>query len=495
MSYTISTYTSIEEDGDSVGGGTITSPVVLTITPNPGYVVSASDFIASYGSNPNVDNVVFSNTTSPGVLGNTVQASVTLNNSVAISSADVIISVDINGSAVLWQDGFDDGSTDDVDGANSATIDVVVDLDAVNTNTTVSITSLNGSSVSGNGVVTKTGIVSGTSIAIARIVVSANSSHKITEAAYLDFDTCPTHLNADLLFELNPITSTIDSQGNLTSQTFDLVFTGNRTYTAGDAMIINVEAKAEAIQVLPNTIVRVDFGSDVITGKGEIRTITVYGRSDATFDLDIKNVASNTTIPDFAPLSSKTIDAEKGLPYRFSKHSFDVKFPAGSGETYDLTISGSGSTTLGSNVNSSNLIEQYGDIGISFTHTSSNSLTIDSLTPSYHANAADYTATALAYFENITPTYFGRKVPVEVTFSKPSGTFTKIKDPVFANDWSPVVGTQGAGGNVIDIEDATTTINSPANTFTVKYTVVFYQWGTSDVTFDLDLDNLVTYTA
>jgi len=116
LNYTISTVSTTESPGDSVNAGTLPSSASLIITPNSGYVVSASNFsisggtagsgmIFSHGDTnvvlpPEVANVTFSNTGSAGSIGNTVKAEVNFNHFL-MPSADVTLSVDINGSAQL----------------------------------------------------------------------------------------------------------------------------------------------------------------------------------------------------------------------------------------------------------------------------------------------------------------------------------------------------------------------------------------------------------
>ena len=113
LNYTISTVTTTESPGDSVNAGTLPSSATLIITPNSGFVASASDFNISGGTAgsgttfshgdtnvvlpPEVASVTFSNTGTAGQVGNTVQALVTFNHFI-MPSADVELSIDINGS-------------------------------------------------------------------------------------------------------------------------------------------------------------------------------------------------------------------------------------------------------------------------------------------------------------------------------------------------------------------------------------------------------------
>ena len=69
--YTISKFKAVETIGDSIMFNNMITHGTLLITPNPNYVVTASDF--SIGSLPSdIKSVVFADTTTAGQLGNTV---------------------------------------------------------------------------------------------------------------------------------------------------------------------------------------------------------------------------------------------------------------------------------------------------------------------------------------------------------------------------------------------------------------------------------------
>ena len=93
--YTVSTSTSTESSGDSVNAGTIASSVVLIISPDVGYTVSASDFFIGDPLPVEVGNVVFTNTTTAGQYGNLVHATVVFNQfTMPSSNKDVIVDID-----------------------------------------------------------------------------------------------------------------------------------------------------------------------------------------------------------------------------------------------------------------------------------------------------------------------------------------------------------------------------------------------------------------
>ena len=493
MSYTISKRITQEAVGDSVGAGTIASPAVLTITPEAGFVISASDFTANVGSNSNVDSVSFTDTGTAGTLGNTIEATVTLNSGFTMVQFDTTIYVSITGKAVPWQNDFNEGSEDDVAGGESADIGVTVDINESLDLVSVAVTSQNGSTVGAGNVITLQGIQSGSSVSIARIVVTATGGNKITEAAFLDFSRCPESVKADELFELKPITVGVDGDNNITSQTFDLVFTGNRTYTAGDALVLNVVASAEAIETLATELTKVEYGSDVLTEKGETRKITVFGTAGAQFDFDIQDSSNNNTIAGFTPLSNIVLPQKGRFEGGPSDHTFEVTFPAASEKTYNLLLNADSGTSLGANVPTGTptyTINQYGLVGIDFRWESASHSTLSS------AGSKPYPARALSYFEELPPTTdYQRRIYYEVVLSLTGGTsgFTKLDDPVIGN-WSASDGTTpGTYLSEIGIENAVTTIDN-ADQCTLTFTTVFYRWGNRTVYYTLDLDSIISYS-
>ena len=70
--YSVSTYTSQEGGSDSVLGGTLPAFVILTITPDVNYVVSASDFQIGDALPSEVASVTFADTTEAGTPDNEV---------------------------------------------------------------------------------------------------------------------------------------------------------------------------------------------------------------------------------------------------------------------------------------------------------------------------------------------------------------------------------------------------------------------------------------
>jgi hypothetical protein len=95
--YTVTTHTSIEAANDSVSSGSIVNSVTLVITPNTGFVATASNFSIGDPLPPEIASVTFSDSGTAGQPGNTVNVLVTLNGAFTMPASDVILLIDIDG--------------------------------------------------------------------------------------------------------------------------------------------------------------------------------------------------------------------------------------------------------------------------------------------------------------------------------------------------------------------------------------------------------------
>ena len=95
--YSVSSFTTLENTGDNVGNGTILSPVYLYITPDPGFVIQASDFSIGTALPPEAISVVFTDTTTALATTNLVKATVELASWYIHGSTAFNIDIDIDG--------------------------------------------------------------------------------------------------------------------------------------------------------------------------------------------------------------------------------------------------------------------------------------------------------------------------------------------------------------------------------------------------------------
>jgi hypothetical protein len=101
--YTITDLKLIGTVGSQVGSSVpLEEDRTLFITPNPGYVVSSSDFTAPEVKPDAIASIILGDTLTPGELGNEVFVKLSFNNNVNIESATSIQNLGIKGDAVLY---------------------------------------------------------------------------------------------------------------------------------------------------------------------------------------------------------------------------------------------------------------------------------------------------------------------------------------------------------------------------------------------------------
>lgn len=125
------------------GGAAIGSQnAQLIITPNEGYVVSASNFTNNTGSITGVSSITLSDSTSAGAVGNTVLVSVDLDDSYVMPSANTTLTIDIDGAADLIQYTVAGTFTSTVSNASPSSQSNVAYSATGNTNSTATISQL-----------------------------------------------------------------------------------------------------------------------------------------------------------------------------------------------------------------------------------------------------------------------------------------------------------------------------------------------------------------
>ena len=98
--YTTTTFTDTETIGDSIFNNNMITSVSITIVPNQGYVVTASDF--SISTLPSeISAVTFTDTKTAGQPGNQITVTATFADSFVVAKRNKI-TLDFSGDAVTW---------------------------------------------------------------------------------------------------------------------------------------------------------------------------------------------------------------------------------------------------------------------------------------------------------------------------------------------------------------------------------------------------------
>ena len=323
----------------------------MYITPNEGYVVSASDF--TVGDDEPTLTTSLADTATAGTIGNKVKITVTLTNYAA--TADEVINLTISDSAVLYVE----------------TVDVPVSLtipSELDSNTDgVSVDIVSGTLAS--GLTETSGVISGSIntntdnlndlIYIADIETTVNAEN----SSGTDIDTYITEIgtlapeDSPYKFDLTGTTTesdiTKEGYGNVVSYTesvyLDIRQNQQEYLTPGGSGEYTISTNAkfeESVSVTTKYVDSVEVGSTLINNQGETKTIKVYGDTGAAFTInwDPDSDGTSTEYSGSIP-SSEKFNTGKGL------YVLNIDVPSAStNKSYDLWLVAGTSTSLKSNI-------------------------------------------------------------------------------------------------------------------------------------------------
>ena len=320
----------------------------IIITPEGGYVVSASDF-SLYSVPSTLDSVVFTDVTTAGAIGNTVKLTVTLA-STFVANKNTKISLRIKGDAKKWKPEISSisiGTTiiDDrnknsngtaiITAADNYTIETTSD---VGTNGRYDIITNKITGDSTKNKLTKVG----------EIVVSANTDYKFLSEPYLK------HGGIDANVKLKKTKTTKDSNKNIISYTFDVMYKDSLNVSSNNIVYIIYNAKV--IPTINKEITSVTFGSNEVSDLGETREIVVNGIGGAEFSLTVTKDSDGTSIVSDEVSNFETLTPSgtlKSVAYTFNGNrsgiqstSFLQKFPAPTVLSTNLNGARSDTTTM-----------------------------------------------------------------------------------------------------------------------------------------------------
>ena len=278
------------------GGSAIGSEnAQLVITPDTGYVVSASNFTNNTGSLSGISSITLSDSGTAGTVGNTVLVAIDLDNTYVMPSADTTLTIDIDGAADLIE------------------YSVAGSYSTIVTNATpVSETDTSYSGTGNYGVQTTL------------------FTKTFTASSGYYFKNTPIHeLTADSPSRYEITTSkTLDASDRLTAITFTVKYTFSNDSDSGDFIKFTAEAEqifTPTVEIIAYSIIQSGIGID-----GETRTMDVYGYPGAEFSLTVNNEDST---------SIKTITNQE-IPSG-GVYSFDITFPAVTDDDqYDFVLTG-----------------------------------------------------------------------------------------------------------------------------------------------------------
>ena len=240
--YTITKFKVTENIGDSIFRGNMVNSGTMTITPNTGYVVIASDFSVSTVPNQ-LSSVVFTDTGTAGQPGNTVTVTSTFEDTFVVTKS-IVIKLDIIGDAKPWQEQEQQISAnvrliDDKNENSFGSVSITSFEDA--TVTTTKQVGINGNLDVFTTIISNN-ITKNVTTKLASIIVTADTGYYFVNKPYLK------RLGTDNVF-LKQTSVTRDANRKATSYNFDIMFiSGFNTYITNQQPVF-IEYTAELIPV------------------------------------------------------------------------------------------------------------------------------------------------------------------------------------------------------------------------------------------------------
>lgn len=350
----------IETPGDNVYNSTPT--YILTITPDPGYSITHSNFTIGSTLPSEITSVTFAQN------GELVVATVNFATNFVMPSSNVNLQIDIDGSAQL--------KNYTIAGVYSTT----------ETNTTSS--SVSNIAYSNNGNYTTTELMFSKTFTASSATGAGFNGYYFEQEPYISFSSMDLFGDAS---NYTITTSKTYSAEKLISKTFNISYTYPAKNVSGDSIsfVANaVKIYTQALEIKSYSIV-----TNNLSKFGETRALRIYGAPGSKFDLTITKTGGNTY--DFTSdtfTSAATLHDDTTIP-DVGYYDYDILFPGGSAAdgsieqdiNYNFVIAAGTGTTLSldSSLPSSFDIEQLLDksITISVSDSGSTGYTISSFTP------------------------------------------------------------------------------------------------------------------
>jgi len=317
---------------------------VLTITADSGYSVDAEDFTWTNTTLANINTVVFTQ----GVSNTIVICTVTFDSPFAMPSADTVRSLCITGAAVK--------SRVSIDGLYQANVVSAANMTIISGSPAPEVISYNTSGVVGNEVL------------IIEKTYTAASNYYFSQDFLIEYELGSSSLDYYDCVEVK----TIDSSGRLTSINLKFYYTFPSLSYVNDKIKVSIPA-TKAIKVTPVKITSYSVNISNTGAQGDIRTVRIFGAPTATFTLASNNgtiLSFNTFNADdelllYATTPTLTIPAA-------GYFDINIKIPAvSSNAVYCFTIAGGNLISPFTQVNPF-CIYQYVDTTLTFTASGTN---------------------------------------------------------------------------------------------------------------------------
>jgi hypothetical protein len=512
--YTVSEFNFTEALQDAVYAGNMITGGSVTITPNTGYVVSASSFTVAGSLPPQFASISFADTAVAGEVNNTVTVTFVFSALFEMSSAANTINLPISGHAVLVDAKrvitFDidliDNTTENVNGRTAVT----GSYDAGTTGSPIEITNILSANVAGNP-----GIDANNNITIATIQLYADTvsqghsaDYHFNDTATITVENAPDGAN----FLLTPEAAfSTNSDNQVTSRFYKLKLNSDVSIPNGLGCKVFIHYTGvldrEATRVSKKEIKQIIYGSPEIPIGGATKRIQIVGDVGAEFDLTITKNSDNTSIMSTTLANADIIHIPAGLIRGLNKtltttdtnqllasFEFEQIFPSASAnEIYHINVTPKGSTILNANLVQAapqGIIYQYINPTITLDTDAGTNYTVTSKTTIAYKGRPNKKPSSLKHIKTVKEMFSFTYV-----YTRSGGnTFTRGDLPVWSmtdasSDWDQNVTGHGNIIEIFNIAIARTAGNTIA---TVTGDVIIKKFGTANVTFNLDSSEFLT---
>jgi hypothetical protein len=288
---------------ETAGSNLATDTVVLTITPDSGYTVTAANFTNNTGVLAGILSIVLTDSGTPGTAANTVLVTVDLDNAIyTMPAADTELVIDI------------DGAADAVLYSIAGTYDI--------TETNTDLSDVTGVVYSGNGIV-------GATVSLFTTAFTPDSGFIFESASDIQY-TINTSLPSNYSVV---VSSTVDGDGDINFYSLEFKYTFTSQNVTGDKIEIFAEAK-EKISPPGVEITSYSIDTGFVPPAGATRVLTLYGSIGANYTIDVVDIATSSIYSSSGSLAS-------------TEENFIIVFPFSStNDTYTITIGGDLSSTF-----------------------------------------------------------------------------------------------------------------------------------------------------
>ena len=509
--YTVSEFNFTEALQDAVYAGNMITGGSVTITPNTGYVVSASSFTVAGSLPPQFASISFTDTAVAGEVNNTVTVTFVFSALFEMSSAANTINLPISGHAVLVDDkrditidiDFIDNTIENVNG--EVAVGVYSGVASTITETPETETIINGiqtSNLSGT-------IDAENNIAIATILVNADTNYHFDNLPTISVENAPQGASFSL-----QLTSVVleNSDNQPTHLSYKLKVNSDVSIPSGLGCKVFIHytgvSDRDALTTSKKEIKQIIYGSPEIPIGGATKRIQIVGDVGAEFDLTITKASNNTSIMSTALANADIIHIPAGLIRGLNKtltttdtnqllasFEFEQIFPSASAnEIYHINVTPKGSTILNANLTQvapQGIIYQYINPTIIFNTDAGTNYSVTRTVTTF-IGRPNKKPSKLKHIKTIKETFSFSYI---YTRTGGGSKFTTTDLPTFnssdmsatttTSDWLESVSNHGNQIEIVNIVLSKNDETTPT-VITVTGDVVIKKFGTANVTFNLD---------